>query len=151
MIDLLVRNRELSCEWQLRLIAAEVITGYIPDQIWSSMVISIPSSGRDDYSIPKAFRPISLFKVLERMILNELEVKGYVVSLSKSQYAFRKRYICDSALSDMVNNIDKSMYWNEYAVGFFFGITGAFDNLSLPSADKRHEADPHSQAYSLLV
>ena len=26
MIDLLVRNRELSCDWQLRFIAAEVIT-----------------------------------------------------------------------------------------------------------------------------
>ena len=36
----------------------------------------------------------------------------------------------------MVDNIEKSLYRNEYAVGVFLDITGAFDNLCLRATDR---------------
>ena len=43
---------------------------------------------------------------------------------------------CESALSDMVDNIEKSIYRGEYAVGVFLDIAGAFDNLSYEAAHR---------------
>ena len=91
-------------------------------------MIFIPKAGKDDYTIPKAFIPVSLtstiLKVLERVILNELELT-----------TFKENPICcDSALSDMVDNIEKSIMKGEYAVGVFLDIAGAFDDLVIPAA-----------------
>ena len=118
-----------------------VIAGYVTTPLCESKVIFIPKGGRDDYTVPKAFRPISLtsylLKVLERVILNELETNHLINNpLSRDQHAFRKGSSCESALSDMVDYIEKSIYRNEYAVGVFLDITGAFDNLCLRAADR---------------
>ena len=44
---------------------------YTPANLRTSKVIVIPKPGKDDYAIPKAYRPISLtpflFKLLERV------------------------------------------------------------------------------------
>ena len=60
-----------------------------------SKVIFIPKPGKADYSIPKAFRPISLmpklFKVLERIILWELEENVISkIPISSHQHGFRR-------------------------------------------------------------
>ena len=77
-----------------------------------------------------------ILKVLERTILRELEdVELVEKPLNRNQHAFRKGSSCDSALSDMVNDIEKSIHRGEYALGVFLDITGAFSNLSLDSAE----------------
>ena len=101
-----------------------------------SKVIFISKAGKEDYSIPKSFRPIfltsSLFKVLERVLLNKLEINIFTEHhICERQHAFRKGSSCDSALSDMVDNIKKSILRGEYAVGLFLDIVGAFDNVRI--------------------
>ena len=119
---------------------ASVILGYVPTSLCDSKVIFIPKTGKDEYSIPKSFRPISLtctiFKVLERVLLNELELNTFTAHpICERQHAFRKGSSCDSALSDMVDNIEKSILRGEYAVGLFLDIAGAFDNVRMASAN----------------
>ena len=55
------------------------LMGYVPTTLCMSKVVFIPKAGKDKYDMPKAFRPISLtnclFKVMERLVLNELECR----------------------------------------------------------------------------
>ncbi len=116
-------------------------TGYTPRCWRESKVIFIPKPGRRDYSRPKAFRPISLssyfLKAMERLVLWELEDTVLKSNpLSKDQHAFRKGSSTDSALSDMVDNIERSILRKEFSLGVFLDIQGAFDNLDPASAIK---------------
>ena len=88
---------------------------------------------------------------MERVILQEVEATTLAEKpLNVNQHAFRKGSSCDSALSDMVNDIEKSIHRDEYALGVFLDITGAFDNLSLEAAEQGMEQagfDPTIRAW----
>jgi ribonuclease HI len=123
-----------SLEWVVKLYKASLALGYVPSPWRESKVIFIPKPGKDDYSTAKAFRPISLtsflFKGLERVVLNEMEMEYLKDNkINHNQHAFRKGSSCDSALSSMVNKIEKSIFRGQYALGIFLDISGAFDNL----------------------
>ena len=118
---------------------ASLLLSYVPSQLCLSKVIFLPKPGKVDYSKPKAFRPISLtsilFKVLERIALNEIENTHLTIKpLNKNQHAYRKGSSCDSALSDMVDDIEKSILRGEYALGVYLDISGAFNNVKTTSA-----------------
>ena len=111
---------------------------YVPVSLRQSNVIFIPKPGKDDYTQPKSYRPITLssviLKTLERVILNHLEntyLKRY--PLSQNQHAFRKGSSCDSAISDMTDNIERAILNDKFALGVFLDITGAFSNVKLTS------------------
>lgn len=112
---------------------------YTP-KIWrQARVVFAPKVGKDDYSLAKAFRPISLtpflFKALERVVLWELEEKTLSQRpLSKNQHAFRKGSSTESALSDMVDDVESTILRGGYAIGVFLDIQGAFDNLDTEAA-----------------
>ena len=115
--------------------------GHVPERLADSKVVFIPKPGKADYSVPKAYRPVSLtstiFKVMERVVLAHLEsttLKDY--PLHKKQHAFRKGSSCDSALSEVMNNIERAIMQGEYAIGVFLDITGAFSNISLEAASQ---------------
>ena len=116
-----------------------VSLGYVPRSWRKTNVIFIPKPGKDDYSKAKSFRPISLssyvFKVIERVILQEIETKVLALRpLNKNQHAFRKGSSCDSALSSMVTDIEKAIFNNQYAMVAYLDISGAFDNLDPQAA-----------------
>ena len=56
---------------------ASIVLGYVPKALRACKVVFIPKPGKPDYTNPKADRPITLtsciFKVLERIVLQELE------------------------------------------------------------------------------
>ena len=119
-----------------QLYQASLQLSYIPARLCLSRVVFLPKPGKPNYNIPKAFRPISLtsilFKVLERITLNEIENTMLNVNpLNRNQHAFRKGSSCDSALSDMVDDIEKSILRGEYALGVYLDISGAFNNVCL--------------------
>ena len=98
---------------------ASISLGYVPKALRACKVVFIPKPGKPDYTNPKAYRPITLtsciFKVLERIVLQELETTDMAANpLNQNQHAFRKGSSCDSALSDMVNDIEKSIHRDEY-------------------------------------
>jgi hypothetical protein len=113
---------------------ASITSGYTPNLWRQSKVIFIPKSGKDDYALAKSFRPISLtpflFKVLERLCqwrITETALKSR--PLSSNQHAFREGRSCDSAISQTVNAIEKSLLRQKYVLTVFIDIASAFDRL----------------------
>ena len=107
--------------------------GYVPKRWRGAKAVLIPKAGKNDYSLPRSFRPISLtsflFKGMERVIGWHLEEVGVVNSLSRFQHAFRKGKSTDTCLSEVVDNIEASIMRGKLALGVFFDIEGAFDNV----------------------
>ena len=106
----------------------------VPTTWRTSKVIFIPKVGKDDYSQPRSWRPISLmsflFKTLERLILWHLEETVLKESnFHKNQHAFRKGRSTESALSDTIDILESEVLRKGVAIGVFLDIEGAFDNL----------------------
>lgn len=90
---------------------------YVPKNWQKVKVIFIPKPGKEDYTSPKSFRPISLtstmLKGLERLvdrhIKDELERLDY---LHCSQHAFQEGKSTETALHKQKrNSIKKSSLW----------------------------------------
>lgn len=135
----------------LTIFTASLKFGYIP-KLWQGVrVVFIPKAGKDDYTLPKSFRPISLtsflLKTLERLI--ERHIKDFISEncpISDSQHAFQEGKSTETALHSLINDIEYTLSHKEYAVCTFLDIEGAFDNVSFDAIDKalsfRNVADP---------
>ena len=55
---------------------------------------------------------------------------------NKNQHAFRSGHSAESALSRIVNEIEKGTHRRGYTLAVFLDVAGAFDNLSFTAADK---------------
>lgn len=113
--------------------------GYTPKRWRRSNVVFIPKPGKDNYSLVKSYRPISLMpfllKALERIVLWELESKVLRDRpLSKDQHAFRKGYSCETGLSDFVDEIESQITRGGLALAVLCDIEGAFNNVQTKSA-----------------
>jgi hypothetical protein len=128
---------------------ASIRLAYVPSTWTQSRTVFIPKPGRDDYSIPKSFRPISLtsfcFKTLERLVLWHLERTTFRRKpMHEKQHAFRKGHSTELAISEVVNTIESAIHKGKYALATFLDIEGAFDNLQTDSAVKamkNHQID----------
>ena len=81
---------------------------------WRKMdVIFIPKPGKEDYSSPKSYRPITLssfvLKGLERIMLWYLREKVIPKAL-ESQHAYTRGLWTESALSEVLDYIESSFY-----------------------------------------
>ena len=135
----------------VRLYKASLKLKYIPENWCNSRVVIIPKRGKEDYSNPKSFRPISLtsflFKTLEKIVKDEIEGKYLKKSpLNKHQHAFRAGHSCESALFETVDFIESASMRNEFCLGVFLDISGAFDNLKLDAAERGMKAKRISQS-----
>ncbi len=124
---------------------ASFLLGYIPKEWTTAKVIFIPKEGKKDYSIPRAFRPITLstflIKGMERLILWHLNDSVLKVNpLSSNQHAFRKGKSTETCLSNMLEYIENALIQGKVALGVFLDIQGAFDNVKPQSIIKGMEA-----------
>ena len=122
-----------------RLLAAVLEIGYTPKKWCESKVIFIPKPGKSDYGEVKSYRPISLtsylFKTLEKIILWSIQsgpLKTY--ALSKNQHAFRKNYGTETALSNLIDEIESGIYRSKYVLSVNLDIASAFDWVSYDAA-----------------
>lgn len=109
--------------------------GYTPTAWRESIASFIPKPKKGDYTKPRAFRPISLmsflFKTLERLVCWHNDETAFKENpLHSRQYAFRKGYSTERAMSDALQIIEKGVYNAQYTVGIFLDIKGAFDNIT---------------------
>ena len=99
-------------------------------------VIFIPKD-KPDKSSPKSFRPITLasflLKGLERIVQWHFNETILQKPLS-NQHAYTKGRSCDSALSEVVNKMERGMIKKEHTLLVSLDCTGAFDNLSFDSS-----------------
>lgn len=132
---LLQNGLELLTKPLTHLYKASLATGVVP-QAWRSVkVIFIPKHGKEDYSDPKAWRPISLssyqLKGLERLV--DLHIRSTALirnPISPHQYAYSKGKSTDAAVHCVVNAIERAFQCDDLILGVTIDIVGAFDNTS---------------------
>lgn len=132
-----------------KIFRASLALAYIPTP-WRLVRVSfIPKVGKDDYSLAKSFRPISMMsfvlKCLERLV--ELHIRTRSLSehpLSLRQHAYQRGKSCETALQHLVGRIECAMEQKKYAMGIFVDIEGAFDNATFDGmceAARQHGID----------
>lgn len=125
-LDLIIRPLSNLFEASLRL-------NHIPATWTRVKVVFIPKQGRSDYTSPKAYRPISLssflLKTLERLIDRYARDNFLIQSpLHPSQHAYQTGKCTESALHQLVYNIEDGMERSGFSLVTFLDIEGAFDN-----------------------
>ena len=134
--------------------------GYVPQAWRRAKVIFLPKPGRKDYSQPWAFRPITLssflVKTMERVILWHITKEHLVQDpLSDNQHAFRSGRSTETALTDMVAEVEKALSTQGFALATFLDIQGAFDNVGADAIERgmreKHLPEELVQWYSHFV
>ena len=132
---LLQKGLDILIDTLVKIFRACVAYGYIPVQWRTSRVVFVPKPGRMDYTLVKSFRPISLMsfllKTVERLVdryIRDDTLTRY--PLHSNQHAYQAGKSTDSALHILVGKIEKALNNNEYALGVFLDIEGAFNNAS---------------------
>jgi len=93
--------------------------------------VCIPKPGRNSYSGPRDYRPISLtsflLKTLERLVDRYLRDKALaLVPLLSNQHAYQAGKLAETA--HQLVWVEKSLDQQEMALGVFLDIEGAFNN-----------------------
>ena len=117
--------------------------GYTPT-VWRSMRVTfIPKEGKKDYGVAKAYRPITLsnfiLKGLERVLqwyINDEIIKEPLYA----QHAYTVGRSCDTAVSEVVDFLEKNTYRKQHVLAVSLDCTGAFDRIMFESADMAMEA-----------
>ena len=124
-----------------------VIFGYLPDNIlqvlqivfkslialaytpvlWKeTSVIFIPKPGKDDYSLPGSFRPISLsnyfLKGLERLAVWKMEEALVTSLVHMNQHGFRSDRSTETAISAVTDYVEKHIMNKQHCVGIFLSL-----------------------------
>ena len=117
-------------------------SGYTP-RVWRRMsVIFLPKPGKDDYGVAKAYRPITLsnflLKGMERIVqwyINEKHIKEPLYA----QFAYTTGLSTETALSEVVDHIERAILRKEKALVVSLDCSGAFSEISFDSAARAME------------
>ena len=108
---------------------------YTPFLWKQTRVIFIPKPGKDSYSHPKSFRPISLsnylLKGLERLATWRVDDALQYSPLHSNQHGFLPGRGTESAISDVVNYVEQKLFQSQHCLGIFLDISAAFDSISI--------------------
>jgi ribonuclease HI len=106
---------------------------YTPLAWRKARVIFIPKPGKNSYTEPKAFRPISLsnylLKTLERLVVWKMDTCLYDHPIHVKQYGFLSHKSTESAISNTVDYIESFMLRGQFCVGVFLDISSAFNSM----------------------
>lgn len=114
--------------------------GHIPKPWQKVKVVFIPKPGKEDYTSPKSFRPISLTsfmlkgmeRLLDRFLKDHLEITH---PFSCDQHAFQEGKSTETALHAITSLIEETIAQKEFAIATFLDIEGAFDNIPFTEVD----------------
>jgi hypothetical protein len=112
--------------------------GYVP-AIWCQVeVVFIPKPGKNSYTGPRDFRPISLtsfmLKTLERLVDRYIRDRTLVIKpLHPNQHAYQVGKSVETALHQLVVRVEKVLDQQELALGVFLDIEGAYNYTSFDS------------------
>jgi hypothetical protein len=134
----------------VRIFHACLAAGYVPTAWHQVKVVFIPKPGRNTYSGPKDYRPISLTsflrKTMERLVDRHLRDETLVLSpLHPNQHAYQAGKSTETALHQLVVRVDKTLDQRHTALGVFLDIEEAFNNIlydSISAALVRHGVSP---------
>ena len=114
--------------------------GYHPKQWRNAKIVVLRKPGKPDYSVPGAYRPISLLntlgKLLEAVVARRL---SYLTEkhglLPDTQFGGRPGRTTEQALLVLLNAIDRAWYKNKVATLVSFDLKGAFNGVNQTSLD----------------
>jgi hypothetical protein len=117
----------------VRIFRACLATGYVPAMWRQVKVVFIPKHGRNSYSGPRDYRPISLtsflLKTMERLVDRYLRDEMLaLVPLHSNQPAYLAGKSVETALQQLMVPVEKTLDQQETALGAFLYIEGAFNN-----------------------
>ena len=100
-------------------------------------MVFIPKVGKDDYSNPKAYRPITLsnflLKGLERLVQWHLD-ETLLTKPLYAQHAYTRGLSTETALSTVVDFVEKALSCKQKCLAVSLDCTGAFDYIQYHSA-----------------
>ena len=112
-----------------------IALSHTPPAWRETKVIFLPKPGKDDYDIPKSYRPISLsnfpLKGLERLVVWKMDEDLQGSPIHPSQHGFSKGKSTDSAISSTTNYIEQHLFEGQHCLGLFLDISSAFDSISI--------------------
>lgn len=120
-----------------QLFNASLNLGYFPQHFRQSITVVLRKPGKEDYSIPKSYRPIALLntlgKALEAVIGTRLMYLADQYNLLPKTYiGGRKMTSTEHAIHLLLEKIHKAWKHNEVASLLLLDASGAFDNVSHP-------------------
>ncbi len=106
---------------------------------WRAMkVVFIPKPGKDDYSIPKSYRPITLasylVKGLEKVVKYHIQSK--IEKKLVNQFAFTKGKSVDTAISKVIDELEYAQLNSRIGAAVMLDIEGAFDRVPFKTIRK---------------
>ena len=133
----LMNLTEEGVEYLMEIFKESYRTGVIPREWREMKVVFIPKVGKDTYSSPKSYRPITLsnfvLKVMERIIQWFLTERVVVLPFP-GQHAYAAGRSTETALSVVVDSIEKMISRKKLLLAVSLDCSGAFDNISFDSA-----------------
>jgi ribonuclease HI len=128
-----------------RIFTASVKLGHHPRRWRGAKIVVLRKPGKPDYSIPGAYRPISLLntlgKILETVIARRL---SYLAEkhglLPNTQFGGRPGRTTEQALLVLANAIDRAWYKCKVVTLIAFDLKGAFNGVNKISLDARLRA-----------
>lgn len=123
--------------WLLRIFMGSLASGYIPTEWREVRVVFIPKAGKINHNTAKDYRPISLssflLKTLERLV--DVYVRSILTTdnFSRAQHAYLKGRSVETALHEVVGEIEGALHSSEYMLASFLDVEGAFNNVNISS------------------
>lgn len=125
-----------------RIFAASIDLGYHPQRWRSARIVVLRKPGKPDYSLPGAYRPISLLntlgKLLEAVMARRLSYYAeHYELLPDTQFGGRPGRTTEQALLLLANAIDRAWYGGRVVSLVAFDLKGAFNGVNKISLDAR--------------
>ena len=121
---------------------ASIQLGYYPEQWKRARIVVLRKPGKSDYSIPGAYRPISLLntlgKLLEAVMAKRLSYYAETHGLlPDTQFGARPGRNTEQALLVLTNAIDRALLKKKVVTLVSFDLKGAFNGVNKISLDTR--------------
>ncbi|CEL10491.1 Putative Reverse transcriptase [Aspergillus calidoustus] len=123
-----------------RLFSRSVDLGYYPRQWKRAMIVVLRKPGKPDYTVPGAYRPISLLntlgKILEAVIARRLSFWAETHKLlPDTQFGGRPGRNTEQALLVLANEVDRAWLRSKVVTLIAFDLKGAFNGVNKLSLD----------------
>ena len=122
--------------------SASVRLAYFPTQWKTAKIVVLRKPGKDDYTTPKAYRPISLLntlgKLLEAVMARRLSYYAETYQLlPDTQFGGRPGRTTEQALLVLVNSVDQTILRDMTVTLIAFDLKGAFNNVHAHTLEAR--------------
>ena len=115
-----------------------LMSSFIPKRWRQMKVVFIPKLGKDDYSVPKAYRPITLsnflLKVMERVINWFLSERVIALPLP-NQHAYTRGLGTETALSSFADLVENAFHRGKKSLVVSLDCSGAFNRIKFSAKE----------------